>query len=327
MNRHDVSRGFALLLVLWTLVVLSAVALSLAASVGTEVRASQELWNTLQAERLAKSGHDIAIYLETRAVGTSAEDLANLPVEVVVSGLKYRVSFDSGTVEILLEGENGRLDLSTATEDDLAAFFNEWSGDPNRAREVAASIADWVDSNDEPRSFGGESTWYLRQGYQPRNGGPGAADLPLVKGLRPEDFVPSMVNSQSSVEVRNSVTHFTTVLSTGRAVNPNYAPPLVLLSLPGMTRELLATIVQARQRSVFSSAEDLRNRLGLPQTSPLLNRFTFTRGTSPAVFAVARLHNSTRKTAERRARVQLIDRRRGVPVRVLALIEHTLLGE
>src|SRR5262245_44254198 len=59
------SSGFALLLVLWTLVILSTLALTLAASVGTEVHVSQEAWNELQAERLANAGHEIVAYLQT----------------------------------------------------------------------------------------------------------------------------------------------------------------------------------------------------------------------------------------------------------------------
>src|SRR5262245_23004716 len=59
MRTNHASAGVALLLVLWTLAILSAIALTLAASVGTEVRASQDLWNDLQADRLAKGGQEI----------------------------------------------------------------------------------------------------------------------------------------------------------------------------------------------------------------------------------------------------------------------------
>jgi hypothetical protein len=89
-----------------------------------------------------------------------------------------------------------------------------------------------------------------------------------------------------------------------------------------MTPDTLARILDARQRSIFTSAQDFQERLGLGPTSPLMSRFTFARGTSPAVLALARLHNSTRVTAERRVRTQVIDRRRGIPVRLLSLIEY-----
>src|SRR5262245_54556654 len=114
MRRQD-TQGFALPLVLWTLAMLSVIALSLAASVGTEVRASQNSWNELQAERLAKSGHEISAYLEGRGLGTNGEDLAGLPVEPLIPLLSYRVKLDVGTVDVVLEGENSKFDLSAAS--------------------------------------------------------------------------------------------------------------------------------------------------------------------------------------------------------------------
>src|SRR4051812_18528327 len=73
MTTRKPSRGFALLLVLWTLVTLSAVALALAATAGTEIRLTQGSWDDLQAERLAKAGHDFGSYLETRMIGGPTE--------------------------------------------------------------------------------------------------------------------------------------------------------------------------------------------------------------------------------------------------------------
>src|SRR5262245_39762517 len=117
MRRLSVSSGFALLLVLWTLVVLSTVALMFAASVGTEIRSGQQSWNSLQGERLATSGHEFATYLETRSLGTSSEDLSGLPVSPLIAGMTYRVTLDRGTVDLVLEGENRSVDLNSAGEE------------------------------------------------------------------------------------------------------------------------------------------------------------------------------------------------------------------
>ena len=129
MTKEKASSGFALLLVLWTLVILSAVALTFAASASTEVRASQDSWNDLQAERFAQSGHDFASYLETRMIGTDRENLAGLPVQAVVAGLKYRVVLDRGTIDLVLEGENGKFDLLSADEAAARTFWTNWTGD------------------------------------------------------------------------------------------------------------------------------------------------------------------------------------------------------
>src|SRR5678815_3523796 len=106
MSKSTTSSGFALLLALWTLAILSVIALTLAASVATDVRASQEAWNGLQAERLAKAGYEVASYLQTRGIVTTAEDLSGLPVQPVIPGLRYKVAFDPGAVDVSYEGEN-----------------------------------------------------------------------------------------------------------------------------------------------------------------------------------------------------------------------------
>ena len=323
MRMKKSSSGVALLLVLWTLAILSAIALTLAAAVGTEVRASQDFWNDLQAERLARSGQEIASYLETRSLGSTSEDLSDLPVQPLILGLRYRVIFDVGSVDLLLEGENGRLDVSATTEEDLAAFFSAWNGDLDKSREAAASIADWVDRDDDARAFGGESLAYSGRGYLPRNSSVAAADLFLIKGLRPEDFTPAITQSNNVPAIRESLPRFISRVPTGAAVNPNYAPVLVLTSVPGMTRDVLARILEGRQRSVFTTVQDFRERVGLAPDNPILTRFTFNRGSAPAISALARVTGFQGTKMERRTRTQTIDRRRGIPVRFVSFIERS----
>ncbi|MBI4471637.1 MAG: general secretion pathway protein GspK [Acidobacteria bacterium] len=308
---------------MWTLIILSAIALTYAASVGTEIRASQESWNDLQAERLAKSGYELAAYLETRSLGTTLEDLTELPVEPLVAGLSYRVAFDIGSIELILEGENRKLDLASAGEDVTEGFFTVWTGNPERSREIAAAIADWMDPNDDPRDRGAESATYAGRGYSPRNAGLGSADLFLVRGLTPEDFAPAVIELQDAPGVRNPLPSFIAETRTGNAVNPNYASGIVLQSLPGMTQGILGSILEMRRNSIFTSTEDFRKRAGLPSDSPFLKHFTFDRGTAPAILALARLHNSSKTRSERRTRMQIINPGR-VPVRFVGLIERNM---
>jgi general secretion pathway protein K len=310
------SSGFALLLVLWTLVVLSAIALTLAASAGAEVRSSQDSWNDLQAERLAASGQQLAAYLETRSIGTSGEDLVGLPVQTVVRGLTYQITLDVGSIDIVFEGENGKFDLTAATEQDMAAFFTSWTGDANRGREIAAAIADWTDANDDPRPFGAESEWYLSRGYRPRNASLGMADLYLVKGLTPEDFMPAIAGSGRTVSIRPPLTDLLAVVPTGTRVNPNYASPAVLQTLPAMSAQVLAAIVTDRGRSTASNVQDLSRNTGIAGDSPLLTHLSFDRGTSPAILTIARLRSSNKTQMERR-----IGRMRS-PSQLAVLIEH-----
>ena len=317
------SSGFALLLVLWTLVILSAVALTLAASAGTEVRVSQDSWNDLQAERLAQSGHDFARYLETRMIGTTGENLTGLPLQSIVPGLKYRVVLDRATIDLTFEGENGKFDLLSADEATSAAFWSMWTGDAQRGQEIAASIADWEDADDTPRAAGGESESYSGRGYLPRNSGLGSADLPLIKGITVEDLAPGVTELNGAPALREGLLKFVSVVPTGNALNVNYASPAVLQTIPDMTPAIFNSILQMREQSIFRNAQDFRDRLGLASDSVLLKRTAFDRGIAPAVRSIARTGASTRVRSERRVQTEIQRTRdRRDAIKVLAVVER-----
>jgi general secretion pathway protein K len=301
--------GFAVVLVLWTLVLLSTIALTLASTVGTETKAAQDLWNDLQAERLAASGHEFEQYLQTRGLGVSTEDLSGLPVEPLVPGYRYRVRLDSGTIDLLLEGENGKIDLASADEETLIRFFTAWTGDAGRGRLISDSILDWIDPDDSPRPLGAEAAAYAGNGYLPRNASIGAADLFLIKGLMPTDFFPSTIESEGAVILRNGLSGVTARVPVGRGVNPNYASTVVLQSVPGMTSHLLETILALRTTSVFRDREDFRQRTGIPTDATALTRLVFDRGTAPATLSIATLAHSSRVRTYRRT--QALIRPRG----------------
>jgi len=326
MSRRN-SSGFALLLVLWTIVLLSGIALTLASTVRTETQSAQNLWTALQAERLAKSGHEFAAYLDTRRIGTDAEDLSGLPVQPLVAGLKYSVQLGTGSIELLLEGDNGRLDLNSLDQQSSRSFFTTWTGDVNRGVQVSDSLLDWIDPDDALHAMGAEFPNYLARGYVPRNGRLGPADLFLLNGLNREDLFSSLTESSEGIAIRNPLPTYVAATRTGNAVNPNYASRTVLQSLPGMTAALLDVIVTARSTSAFKNQEDFRQRTGLAADSEILARFVFDRGGAPAVMAIARLQNSSTVRTERRTRNLIRPRnwRAEMPLlRALWLVERDL---
>jgi type II secretory pathway component PulK len=301
---------------------LSVISLTLAATVGTETRSAQYLWDDLQSERLAKSGHELAAYLETKGLASPAEELTGLPVEPVVPDYSYRIRLEPGTVELFLEGENGKIDLSSADEQTAISFFSWWAVDRDRPRQITESLADWIDSDDSIRSFGAESSWYLASGYRPRNAGLGAADLFLIKGLTPADFFPSVVDSTEGVSVRPSLSRLMATTAIGNRINPNYAPRVVLESLPGMTSELLESILQIRMKSVFKNHEDFSARTGVSPQSPILNRLVFDRGSAPAIRSVAQF-STVRSERRTRTTIRPPGWRQGMPMRTaLWLVER-----
>src|SRR5215467_9517659 len=99
--------GIALIAVMAALMVLSAIALGLAASVRTEARIDAVDWDALQAEELARSGQEFAAFLETRGLSKSPDFMAGLPFEAPMPGFHYRAQLTTGVVDIYFESDNG----------------------------------------------------------------------------------------------------------------------------------------------------------------------------------------------------------------------------
>lgn len=301
MTKSACNSGFALLLVLWMLVTVSAIALALAASAGTEVRAAQDSWADLQAERLASSGHEFAAYLLTRGMGSSSEDLSGLPVTSIIPGYKYQITLDGGSIDLVLEGENAKLDLQAADNDTVAGFFAAWTGDPQRGEQIAQGIQSWKTGNS----------------------GLAAAHFLLIDGVLPQDLSPKIIPANDGPQARAALSNFVAMTPTGNSINVNYASSTVLQALPGMTPKLLDSILELRQVSIFINSQDFQDRLNLPSDSPLLKQLAFDRGTAPAVLSLGRIQSSSRVRSERRLLVKLpVPQNRGVATQVVGSIER-----
>src|SRR5881394_2492879 len=82
-------RGFALVTVLCVLMIVSGVALAIAAGMRSQVRAVMNDRGGLEAEQLCAAAQDMAVYLASRGLGTPLENLEGLPVEVVQPAFQY----------------------------------------------------------------------------------------------------------------------------------------------------------------------------------------------------------------------------------------------
>ena len=109
-----------------------------------------------------------------------------------VSYLVDRTASDTGPADRIKEKisvDTGKAELKIS-ETGLAAFqelLAKLNIPPGWAKEAVDSLADWIDADGQPRSFGAEDEYYGIFGYQPRNGLPRTpGELSYVKGFRPE---------------------------------------------------------------------------------------------------------------------------------------------
>jgi general secretion pathway protein K len=130
LGRH----GFALLLVLSVLVLLSAIALHLTATGRTEARIAYNLVGSAQAEAVADAGIARAVLavLDPR----SAQGLA-------IGGVPQRLALPGGSATVLLEDENGKVNPNLAPEWLIAALLRTLGVDADHATQLAAAIVQY----------------------------------------------------------------------------------------------------------------------------------------------------------------------------------------
>jgi general secretion pathway protein K len=170
-RRHP--RGFALLVVLWTLGLLALLVVQLASSGRTEAQIADNLRRNAQAEALADGAVHQAIFqlVNAKASGWAADGMAH---DVVLPG---------GRASIVLRNEADRISLNTAPVDLLRALMQVLGADERSATNLAGTIDLW-------RGAGGPEVTALVQsaGLPYRPSGTGfetPADLATVPGMSP----------------------------------------------------------------------------------------------------------------------------------------------
>jgi len=295
------NRGFALILVLWAITILSAIVLTFLNDVGAETKSALIERESIAAEQLALSGQEVISFLATRSLGTPAENLMGTPVTVVTPGFHYQIRLETGTVDAYLESDTGKINLATANPQLIQNFWTNWTQDATRATAISSAVLDWRDADDVTQAGGTEAVEYDGLGYRPRNGGLRAADLALIRGLAGPDFEPKLARgNQAEGPIR--LTDFVTSGPVGTAINPSFAPELVLRSVPGLSETEVQTIRMARKGTVFGNPDQFRRATGidLSERPELQTYISFGRGNAPAVLTIAQLTGSAVRKSVRR---------------------------
>lgn len=296
--------GFALVTVLGVVLIVSAVALTVASTMRVEVLEVLGERQGLELDELSHSGQQMALYLASRRLGTPLENYEGLPVEIVQTGFHYVVHFPNGDVNLYLDTEDGKLNLSTVPDVLLERTLTAWAGDVARARDLTAVVKDWRDVDDVPEPGGAEAESYAAMGYAPRNGQLGIADVALLRGLTPEDFRDRLVSDGADLKRRAGLFSFLTLVPTGSTVNPNYASELALRGVPGLSSRQIERVIAERESRLFQDAQDFARRVGVSEDDSVWTYLNFVRR-FPGVLSVARSQDGRVVRSERRVTVPL----------------------
>lgn len=232
-------RGFALLTVLWALGLASLV-------VGTAV-VTAHLGQAATANRLVLSRAAWAREACTEIlVARTAKDASIRELDSVDLG---RGTWCWATIE----DPGAKLNLNAADAEALRLLLANDT--------LADALLDWRDGDSIPRPLGAESDWYRSRALPlPRNG-PLAdlRELALVRGF-------------DSARVARLLPLLTTE-GTGQ-INLGSAPPEVLVTVPGMTPELLAAVLARRAMGgVLTGPDQLLGSLSRDAQRQLLARY------------------------------------------------------
>jgi len=175
--------GVALVIVLWGLAILSALALGFSATTRTETVLARNQLERTQARYLAEAGVQHGIRLLTDPAARQ---------NLCIDGAPFELVLGESVVAISIRDEGGRIDLNEASAELLAGLFQTAVDDPIAARPLTDAVLDWRDGDSERRPYGAEHADYARAGldYGPRDG-PFIAveELRLVKGVSADVFV------------------------------------------------------------------------------------------------------------------------------------------
>jgi general secretion pathway protein K len=179
---HSRQRGFALVIVIWILTLLSLMAGSFALSMRRESSVAGALKNNAQAQALAETGLSIAQFM-----------LQNPDPEQrwLADGTLYRIARSDSEIRIRILAESGKVDINTAEEPLLQAVINSIIDDSKQQQQLLDALMDWRDADDEPRPQGAEKKQYRQAGlaYQPSNRPFQALEeLQLVQGFTANIF-------------------------------------------------------------------------------------------------------------------------------------------
>lgn len=240
-NRHRLSvrqHGSVLLLAMWFLLLLSGIAIGIAALVRTDVHLTYNIQEETQVREAAQAAiRRIVLDLiapegsEKRVVGKRSVEVLRTSVAVEVIDECAKVDLNTGWA-MLVRGLVDGLETTDATID------------------LGQAILDWRDPDKRRRSKGAEDEAYAgaRRDYRPHNGSfETIEELQLVLGMTPALY--------------RELSPLVTVDCLNAGVDPLLAPRAVLTRVPGLDPVALAAFLDFRERASTPEAEKLAENL------------------------------------------------------------------
>lgn len=221
-------RGFALMLVIWVLVLLGVLASSFTRRIHVETETASWLADEVRLQAAAQAGVSRAVL----ALSTNDPKL-----RWQTDGRWYTFNWQGTVLKLRLRNESAKIDLNYAPRSVIAGLLQQqFSNKP--INELADALIDWRDRDNTPRDQGAEAREYLNAGlrYVPANGPLSSiAELSQVMGFQGD-----------AVE---QLRPYITVYSRRPKVDASSAPAEVIAAIPGINQNIAAQFVNEREQA------------------------------------------------------------------------------
>jgi len=246
--------GVALVLVIWVIVVLIAIVGEFAYSMRTEIKIARNFREEEEAYQLAVAGIEEAkaeilgikdpskAYVDENGVLVLDPEAEEAPVR--------KNDLGRGSFRYVISDEDGKMNLNTATLEQLRSIFLNAGVDSKDVDVIVDSIIDWRDTDDLHMLDGAEEDYYesLDRPYSAKDGPfDSPEELLLVKGMSPEIFFGS--GDSDEKKRYDGVGKYFTVYGSG-IINIRTAPRPVLETVMGP--DLADSIIEQRKVGVIT---------------------------------------------------------------------------
>jgi general secretion pathway protein K len=240
-RRRLVRNGFALIVVLNIVVVLSSIAIIASQGSREGAAISANFKTDAQQSSLAEA---------TLALAAQRLSAAEPEGRWDPDGRPYRFSLFGQEVVVSIQDESGKISINNTDESTLARAFANSGLAPSQAQDLAAAIADWRDSDDARRLGGAEQSDYAAAGI---SGSP--ANAPFT---RIDELCEVLGMTQSAYKI---ILPLVTTNSRATSVNLDVASIPVLKALFGSGSPNISAIL-ARRNTATTAMGEVTNAVG-----------------------------------------------------------------
>lgn len=263
------NRGIALIMVLWILLLLMVIVLEFSFAMRVEVDATRNFKDETTCYYNARSGFQRAVVevIKDLAVKSEKEE-GREGVTWRADQRKITVKMSHGTAEIIIGDEAGKYNANTISEELLRNLITSLGVEKKERDIITDSILDWRDENNLHRLNGAEDDYYesLPNPYSCKDSlFDTVEELLLVRGITPSVFYGCYLVSDEEGEEpvwQKGLVDLISGYSRSSRVDVNTAPQEVLLSIPGLNKEVVESIIQARSEEPIKNLQTIRTLIG-----------------------------------------------------------------